>query len=413
MSSLPLEQLLNLPNVRVLHSQVSDHSLIIHVEMTAASTLCHRCQQPITDFFAHGEVIPLRHLPVFERTVYLYLHTKRYLCPHCPKRTTTTQRGDWYDAVAGCTKAFANLLLRALVNSTLQDVARAQAVTYDCLRGLLQRCVSDSIDWTQVSLLRVLGLDEIALQKGRGNYVTIVSTQDESGAVVLLAVLEGRTKEVVKNFLMSIPERLRVQVEQVCSDLYEGFINAAREVLPQAKVVADRFHVAKLYRGALEKLRKSELKRLRQSLSEKEYQALKGVMWALRRRAEDLSGEEQELLARLFELSPALRAAYQLREELTKIFESRHSVKSGQEALQKWMGKVVASGVTCFATFCQTLRERLVEIANYFVSRLTSGWVEGFNNKLKVIKRRCYGLGSAVSLYRRVWLDVNGRQAFA
>lgn len=257
------------------------------------------------------------------------------------------------------------------------------------------------------------GWTRIALHKGRGNYVTIVSTQDESGSPVLLAVLEGRAKAVVKNFLLSIPERLRVQVKQVCSDLYEGFINAAREVLPQAKVVADRFHVAKLYRGALEKLRQSELKRLRKGLSEEEYKGLKGVMWALRRRAEDLSVEEQELLSKLFVLSPALREAYRLREELTKIFESSQSLKSGQKALQKWLDKVLGSGVTCFETFCQTLKERLVEIANYFVSRLTSGWVEGFNNKLKVIKRRCYGLGSAGSLYRRVWLDLNGRKAFA
>ena len=388
MSSLPLEPLLNLPQVRVLRCEVSDRALTIHVEMTAQGTLCHRCQQPVTDFYAHGEVLQLRHLPVFERQVYLHLQTKRYLCPRCPKRTATTQRGDWYDAAAGCTNAFANSLLRALVNSTLQDVARQQQVTYDCLRGLLQRRVATTVDWSQVKQLRVLGLDEIALHKGHQDFVTIVSTQDEQGHPVLLAVLEGRTKETVKQFLASIPEHLRLTVRQVCSDLYDGFINAVKEVLPEAKVVADRFHVAKLYRAALETKRKSTLKRLKKELPKKEYEQLQGVMWALRR-------------------------AYRLCLELTGILDARHSVKSGREALLRWVKKVQASGLECFAKFLGTVRERFEEITNYFVSRLTSGWVEGFNNKIKVVKRRCYGLGSASSLYRRLWLDMRGLEEFA
>ncbi len=413
MSSLPLESLLNLPQIRVLRCEVSDRALTIHVEMTAQGTLCHRCQQPVTDFYAHGEVLQLRHLPVFERQVYLHLQTKRYLCPRCPKRTATTQRGDWYDAAAGCTKAFANSLLRALVNSTLQDVARQHQVTYDCLRGLLQRRVATTIDWSQVKQLRILGLDEIALHKGHQDFVTIVSTQDEAGHPVLLAVLEGRTKETVKEFLASIPEHLRVTVRQVCSDLYDGFINAAKEVLPAAKVVADRFHVAKLYRAALETKRKSTLKRLKKELPKKEYEKLKGVMWALRRRAEDLRPEERELLELLFSYDGELRQAYRLCAELTGILDERHSVKSGREALLGWVKKVQASGLECFAKFLGTVQERFEEITNYFVSRLTSGWVEGFNNKIKVVKRRCYGLGSASSLYRRLWLDMRGLEEYA
>ena len=76
-------------------------------------------------------------------------------------------------------------------------------------------------------------------------------------------VLKGREKKPLVKFLKSIPKRLRATVEQACTDLHEGFANAIKEVLPHAKLVADRFHVAKLYRAALDQLRTREMKELK------------------------------------------------------------------------------------------------------------------------------------------------------
>ena len=77
------------------------------------------------------------------------------------------------------------------------------------------------------------------------------------------------------------------------------------------------------------------------------------------------------------------------------------------------MAAVRDSGLTCFDHFLGTLEHWMDEITNYFPGRLTSGWVEGFNNRIKVLKRRCYGLPSPASLFRRLWLDLNGLDAFA
>jgi transposase len=153
-------------------------------------------------------------------------------------------------------------------------------VTYDVVRGVLTRYVRSEVDWSQIKVLRVPGLDEIPLLKGHRDFVTIVSTQDKDGNPILLAVLKGREKKTVIEFLKTIPKRLRKTIEEVCSDLYEGFINAVEEVLPNAKVVADRFHVAKLYRAAVDELRKIEMKELKQVLKKEEYAGLKGVLRA-------------------------------------------------------------------------------------------------------------------------------------
>lgn len=411
--SLSIESLLNIPGVQVLKTEINEREISIHLKIESNYTRCHQCGGKATEFYRDGETLRLRHLPIFERSVYLYLHTKRYRCLNCHDRPTTTQHGDWYDINAHCTKAFTNSLLRALVGSTLSDVARQHEVTYDLLRGLLLRQVSDQVDWSQFTKLRELGLDEISLLKGHGDFVTIVSTRNEAGHPVILAVLDGRQKETVRAFLQSIPAELRATVEQVCIDMYDGFSGAVKEVLPAARVVADRFHVAKAYRAALDALRKLELRELKAALKPDEYAGLKGAMWALRRNHQDLTAEELQLLELLFECSPSLQKAYQLREKLTGIFETHHTKESARRALRRWSAAVKRSGLDCFEKFLGTLENWMDEITNYFISRLTSGWVEGFNNKIKVLKRRCYGITNPASLFRRIWLDLNGLDAFA
>jgi transposase len=411
--SLSIENLLDIPGVQVLKSEITEREISIHLRIESNVARCHRCGEKATEFHCAGETIRLRHLPIFERPVYLYLQTKRYRCLNCDDHPTTTQHGDWYDINAHCTKAYVKSLLREMVGSTLLDVARKHQVPYGVLRGLLLREVSDQVDWSKLTKLSVLGLDEISLLKGHRDFVTIVSTRDVNGHPVILAVLDGREKETVIAFLQSIPESLRVTVEQVCTDMYKGFSGAVKEVLPRAKIVADRLHVAKAYRAALDELRKIEMRELKAALKPEEYDGLKGVMWALRRNQQELTDEEAQLLELLFECSPSLRLAYNLREKLTGIFETHHTKQSAQRALRRWMGEVKRSGLTCFDKFLVTLENWMDEITNYFLNRLTSGWVEGFNNKIKVLKRRSYGIANAASLFRRLWLDLNGLNAFA
>jgi len=103
----------------------------------------------------------------------------------------------------------------------------------------------------------------------------------------------------VKEFLKSIPKRLKETVVSVSSDMYDGFINASKEVFgKRVRIVIDRFHVAKLYRKVVDNIRKQEMRKLKKSLSEEEYKKLKGVMWILRKN--ELSEDEKSILKRVF-----------------------------------------------------------------------------------------------------------------
>jgi transposase len=177
-------------------------------------------------------------------------------------------------------------------------------------------------------------------------------------------------------------------------------------------IVLDRFHIAKLYRKGLNELRKEELKRLKKELSKEEYKKLKGAMRILRRDAEELTDEDLEVLKWLFKHYPLLELAYKLCNELTAIFEGDYSKREAKRKINRGNKRVIKSGLTCFNTFLSTLDKWIDGITNYFINRQTSGFVEGFNNKIKVIKRRCYGILNVKHLFQRIHLDLEGYSLF-
>ena len=196
--------------------------------------------------------------------------------------------------------------------------------------------------------------------------------------------------------------------------MYEGYTNAATEVfVNDVIIVVDRFHVAKLYRKGMDGLRKKEIKRLKKELSEEEYKNLKGVMWILRKDVKELTDEELEILKCLFRHSPILELAYKLCNELTDIFEDDISKSVATRRINDWKKQVEESDLNCFNKFLSTLDKYWNKIINYFINRQTSGFVEGLNNKIKVIKRRCYGILNVKHLFQRIYLDLEGYSLYA
>lgn len=125
-----------------------------------------------------------------------------------------------------------------------------------------------------------------------------------------------------------------------------------------------------------------------------------------------LSEAEQDRLLLLFRYSPALQQAYCWRQILTGIFNSPFTKARATEAMEGWGEQLHASGLRCFDGFLTTLANWREQITNYFLQRQSSGFVEGLNNKLKVLKRRCYGLDSVKTLFQRLWLDLEGYRWF-
>lgn len=222
----------------------------------------------------------------------------------------------------------------------------------------------------------------------------------------------------MRAFLEQIPTRLRPTIQDFTTDMWEGYLTAITEYIAayadlEAQLVIDRFHIAQHYRKAFDTLRKQELKRMKQELPDETYeQDCKGTLWLLRKNHTKLDTQERQRLRSLLAHSPQLHQAYTFREELTAIFNQAQTLASGQRRLTAWVRKVRRSKLSCFDAFIKTLTNHWSAILNYFVNRITSGFVEGLNNKIKTIKRRCYGIKKVTTLFQRLWLDLDAYDRF-
>jgi transposase len=388
-------------------------NIILDVASKNNYSICHKCGNHATKPNGTAPVRLIQHLSILDTKVYLRITPVRYSCEHCDDHPTTTEQYDWCNRNASTTKGLDDYIMRCLINSTIEDVSKKEKLGQRVIQNILNREVTKEVDWKKVDNLETVGIDEIALKKGHDSYVTVVSTKTKEEKPIVIAVLEGREKETVKTFLQSIPHELKQTVKQVCTDMYDGYVNAAIEVFGVQSLVIDRYHVAKLYRKPLDNLRIKEMTRLKAELLPEDYAKLQGMMWILRKKHECLSEADKTILEFLYEHSPILKAAHSYALRLTHIFNTHSNRKSALAKINRWILSVEKSNINIFDSFIATLQEYKPYISNYFKRRKNSGFVEGLNNKIKVIKRRCYGLVKTETLFQRLFLDLQGYACYA
>ena len=397
---------------------VSQHTdkkgnIVFTVESSIKHGVCRECGKPTTKRNGYAPSRRIRHLSIFDQPVYLEIKPIRYQCENCDDTPTTTEQYDWVERNATTTNKMEEYILRSVVNSTIQDVSIKDAIGYRVIQSAINRRINKKVNWDNFTDLNTLGIDEIALRKGYNDYVSIISSKSSEGKLRVLAVINGREKNEIKLFLSAIPAELQKTVKHVCTDMHDGFVYAAIEVFGPQAVVIDRYHVAKLYRKPLDKLRIKEMKRLKTALSSDEYSKLEGMMWILRKQHECLTEVDKSKLEVLYKHSPTLKQAHGFALKLTQIFNTHSNRRAAMAKINRWINSVERSSLTCFGTFISTLTKYKPYIGNYFKKRKNSGFVEGLNNKIKVIKRRCYGLLNTETIFQRLFLDLQAREIYA
>ena len=403
---------LDITSLEITAQSIDNKGNITFVVVSRCSdTTCHNCGKRATKIHSKNPPRTIQHTSILDRKVYLQIKPVRYECEHCG--STTSELYDWCERNAKVTKALEEYIMRNLINSTIEDVSKKLKISYKTIAGVLDREVSKDVDWSKYTNLETLGIDEISDRKGHQDYLAIISAKSKLGELSVIAVLNDRSKDSIKTFLDSIPENLKKTVKSVCTDMYDGFVYAAIEVFGQQVVVVDRYHVSKLYRKPLDKLRIKEMGRLKEELSHEEYSKLEGIMWILRKQHECLTEADKDTLALLYKHSPILKKAHNYALKLTQIFNRHSKRKTAMTKINRWIESVEKSDLKIFNTFIKTLTKYKSSIANYFKARKNSGFVEGLNNKIKVMKRRCYGFFKPESYFQRLFLDLKGYSVYA
>lgn len=188
-------------------------------------------------------------------------------------------------------------------------------------------------------------------------------------------------------------------IEVFCSDIWQGFLNTAKAVFPNATLVVDRFH----FFGYLNKALDNERKSLRRQF--KGQDDFKRLKWALLKNAEDLTDEQKKKLARAFLLAPHLKLLHEHKEKFSSIFDQRLTREQGEIALNQWIEQAKKMKNKHLNNFLSMLNAWKDYVLNYFAHRYTTSVIEGINNSIKTVKRMSYGFRNFLNFKQRIMIS--------
>lgn len=242
--------------------------------------------------------------------------------------------------------------------------------------------------------LKRLAIDEVYLGKLH-KFVTLV-VDLETRAVISMA--PGRGLTGLQGIFLRL-KRANANVQAVATDMAGGYIAAVLKYLPKARLVFDHFHVVKLMNEKLTTLRRQLYNELKQGLNR---DVLKGVRWLLLKNPENLQmGDESQRLAEALKLNEPLAVGYYLKEDLRQ-FWNQKSILAAQRFLDDWCRRANASGIRVLQTMAKTLQTHRRGLLNWYIDPISSGPLEGINNKIGALQRRAYGYRNYEHLKQRI-----------
>ena len=322
-----------------------------------------------------------RCLPIGHRPVTVVLPIPRVWCLNCGVIRQIAL--DFAEPRRSYTKGFGRYALELCRFMTIQDVAHHLGVGWDLIKEIQKQDLAHRFGRPQLKQLRQLAIDEIAVGRGH-RYLTLVLDL-ESGVVVHVG--RGKGADALKAFWKRL-RRCGAQIEAVATDMSPAYIEAVRRRLPNATLVFDRFHVMKLFNDKLSQLRRQ----LYQRATAEHRQVLKGVRWLLVKRPEHLdpARQERERLDEALKLNEPLATAYYLKEELGDFWE-QDDEDEATAFLLDWLARAEASGVSILVGLAKTLRKHALGLVAWYDYPISTGPLEGTNNKIKTMQRQAYG----------------------
>ena len=323
-----------------------------------------------------------RSLPIGGRATFVLLPIPRVECRACG--ATRQVEVPFAEARRSYTKSFERYALELSRRMTIRDVAHHLGVSWDVIKDLQKRDLSRRYARPKLKHLRHIAIDEIAVAKGH-RYLTVVMDLD-SGAVVFVG--DGKGADALRPFWKRLRPSKAV-IEAVAMDMSAAYRQAVSAHLPKATIVFDHFHVIKLFNDKLSDLRRA----LYREATEVMHKAvLKGTRWLLLKNPENLDEEKDEKrrLEEALALNKPLAVAYYLKEDLRRFWE-QPGKRFATTFLDGWIRRAAASGIKMLQQMAKTLAAHRSGLLAYYDAMITSGPMEGTNNKIKTMKRQAYG----------------------
>lgn len=327
----------------------------------------------------------MRDLDAGAARIYLEFEYRRVACPRCKavKRETLS----WLAQSARFTQRFEDRIGELCREMSVTRVAELNNLSWDqvwrmeksYMRRLLERHPPSEH-------LRAIGIDEISVRKGHA-YVIVVADLDQRRPIWLGG--QGRTEEDLQHFFDQMgPERCK-SLELAVMDMWKAFRNATLKNAPGAQIVYDKFHVMRHLSNALDQVRRSEYKRV----NDKERKFIKGQRYTLLSHQANLDLEGQRALRALLKANKRLHKAYLLKESFGQLWDYKNPLWA-RKFFESWKSQLRWQRLKPFEKFAAMIERHWDGIVSYCHPdhKVSLGFMEGVNNKIRVIQRRAYGI---------------------
>ena len=363
----------------------SDHkSIEISVRPRKRSpAICSRCHQPAPGY----DQLPERRfefIPFGGFLVFLLYRRRRVNCRQCG---VVAEELPWSDGKHQSTIAHMLFLARWARMLSWQETAESFHTSWDKVCDAVEYVVRWGLEHRTLESIRAIGVDEIQYAKGH-KYLTLVYQIDQ-GLTRLLWVGKERTIESFQGFFTVIGDQLAAQIQFVCSDMWQPYLDVIREKGSQALHILDRFHIVAKMNKALDEVRAAETRKMAREGHEP---LLKKSRWCVLKRKKNLTSKQQLRLRDLLRYNLQTVRAYLLKEDFQQFWKYNSPTWAGM-FLDFWCSQTMRSRIEPMKKIARTLRAHRALLLNYFKARkeFSSGVVEGLNNKAKLTMRRSYG----------------------
>jgi len=336
----------------------------------------------------------IRDLSCGDRRIYLDVEIRRVACRRCA--AVKQERLDFLADSPFYTKRFAFFVGRRCRASTMQDVARETHLNWKTIKALEMQYMREQLRRGGTPTPRVIGLDEVSIRKGH-TYRIIVSDLVRPRPIWFGGI--DRSEASLDQFFAWLGPRKSARMQLAVMDMWKAFSKSTRHHAPQAKILFDKFHVLRHLSDALDQVRKSEYRRL----SGRDRRFIKGQKYTLLAHRENLTLEGRQSLKLLLAANKRLNTAYLLKESFGQLWDYQREGWA-RRFFDHWRAALKWQRLKPFEEFAELIERHWDGIAAYCdpVNKVSLGFVEGLNNKIRVLQRRAYGLRDPAYLRLKV-----------
>ncbi|HEY6371110.1 MAG TPA: ISL3 family transposase [Candidatus Sulfotelmatobacter sp.] len=368
------------------HDRFSPDQKVIEIDVrprVGSAAVCSGCHQPAPGY-DHLPERRFEFIPFWGMLVFLLYRMRRVNCLDCG---VVVEEVPWGDGKHQLTRAYMLFLARWARRLSWTETAEAFHTSWEKVCDAVEYVVTWGLEHRTLATIRAIGVDEIQYAQGH-KYLTLVY-QIDADLTRLLWVGKERTVETFQGFFAMIGKDLTSKIEFVCSDMWKPYLRVIRETCSQALHILDRFHIVAKMNQALDDVRAAETRKLAQAGHEP---LLKKSRWCILKRKENLTSQQKFRLRDLLRYNLQTVRAYLLKEDFQQFWDY-HSPTWAGLFLDFWCYQTMRSRIEPMKKIARMLRAHRQLLLNYFKAKkqISSGRVEGLNNKAKLTMRKSYG----------------------